>query len=86
MLIEGPDAHCSHLFRDEVADRVVDHGGCNTGLQSETVRQIGGDVEFTAAHVNLALLGFAEWNDSGIQSMDQGTHGKKVEGALRANL
>ena len=71
MLVERLHAHRPHALGNQVADRIVDHGACDAGVHPKAVGQVGGDVEFAAAHVNLAFVGFAERNDPGVQTMDQ---------------
>ena len=61
---------CAHAFRDQVADRVIDHGAGDARVHAETVRQVGRDVKLAAAHVYVAFGGLAEGDDAGVQTMD----------------
>ena len=63
-LVERLHAHGPHAFGNQIADRVVHHGAGDTGLEPETVGEVGGAVEFAAAHVDLALGGLAKGNDA----------------------
>src|ERR1043166_2705455 len=58
------DSNRLDASRDQVADRVLDHRGDNAGVQTKAVCEIGGDVIFAAAHVDLALMCFAKRNDA----------------------
>ena len=86
MPVEWRDAHCTHALGDQVADRVVNHRRSDAGLQPEAIREIGRDVEFTAADVDVAVGGFPEGNDSGIETMDQCAEGQEVQGAVRTDV
>src|SRR6185312_6417159 len=81
-LVEGPDAHGADAFRDEVADRIVDHGGGDAGLQFESVGQIRGAVEFAAADVDLTATGLAERDDAGVEAMNEGAEREEIETVL----
>ena len=87
MFIERPNAHRADTFIDQIADRVIDHRGGDAGRQSKAIGQVGGDVELAAADVDQALGGFAEWNDSGVEAMNDGAERKKsrlpLDGMLR---
>src|ERR1700687_5036891 len=48
-LVERFNAHRLYTLGHQIADRIVDDGGSNAGLQSETVSQIGCNVELAAA-------------------------------------
>ena len=71
MLVERFDAHRADAFGDQIADRIIHHRGGDAGLQPEAIGQIGRDIEFAAADVNVALSRFAERNDSRIEPMHQ---------------
>ena len=79
VLVEGLHAHRPHALGDQVADGVIHHGGGDAGLQAEAVGQVGGDVEFAAADVDLALGGLAEGDDARVEPMDQGAEGHEVQ-------
>ena len=51
-------------------------------FMAETIGEIGGAVEFTAADVDSAFRGFAEGDDAGIKTMDQGAEGQEVQRAF----
>ena len=86
VFIERLHPHGFHPFRDQIADGIVHHGGRNSRFQSETIGQIGGAVELATAHMDQALRRFAERNDSGIQTMDQGAYGNKIQCSFFANV
>ena len=81
MLVERCDTHGPHALGDQVADGVIHHGRGDAGLQAEAVGEVGGDVELAAADVDLALGRLAEGDDAGIETMDQGAQGHKVQAA-----
>src|SRR5207302_661811 len=81
-----PHAHGLHAFADQVANGIVDHRGGDARPESEAVSEVGGDIEFTAAHVNVALVSLAKGDDAGIEPVDQSTEGKKIESAVGADL
>ncbi len=89
-LVEGFDAHGPHALGDQVADGVIHHGGGDAGLQAEAVGEVGGDVEFAAADVDLAFRGLAEGDDAGVETMDQGAEGQEIQrptlGDIQAKL
>ena len=86
VLVEGLDAHRPHALGDQIADRIIHHGGGDAGLQAEAVGQVGGDVELAAADVDLALGGLAERDDARIEAMDQGAEGHEVQRAIRTDV
>ncbi len=51
-------------------------------FRPKAIRQIRGDVELAAAHVDLALGRFAERNDSRVQPVDQRAERQKIERAV----
>ena len=71
VLIPVPHPHGADAFGDQVADRIIHHGGGDAGAEAETVGQVGGDVEFAAADVNVAVGGLAEGDDARVQTVDQ---------------
>ena len=83
--VEGLDAHRTNAFGDQVADRVVHHRGRDPGVEPEAVGQVGGDVEFTAARVNVAVARLAERDDPRVQAVDQGAEGQEVQRAILTN-
>ena len=85
-LVEGLDAHRLHALRDQIPDRIVDHRRHDAGLQSEAVRQVGGDIEFTAADMDLILVRLAKRDDAGVQAMDQSAERHQVQGGHAQDL
>ena len=79
--VEGFDAHGANAFVDQFADGVVDHGGGDAGFELEAVGEVCGAVEFAAADVDSALIGFAEGDDPWVEPVDEGTEGEEIEGA-----
>jgi hypothetical protein len=75
-LVEGLDAHGLHSLGNQLADRIIDHRGGDTGGQAEAVRQVRGAVEFAAADMDLALGGLAEGDDARVETMDQRAQGE----------
>ena len=69
-LIEWLDPHRSYSLCNQFADWVVHHRRRDSGLQAEAVRQIGSDVVFAAADMNLTFGRFAKGNDAWIEAMD----------------
>ena len=86
VLVEGLHAHGPHPLGDQIADGIIDHRGDDAGLEAEAVRQVGGAVEFAAAHVDLAFGGLAKGDDTGVQPMDQGAQGDEVQCAAWGNI
>ena len=82
VLVEGFDAHGAHIAVDHFANRVVNHGRDNTGVETKTVGEVGRAVVFAAADVDFALTGLAERQDASIQAVNEGTQRNKVERAL----
>src|SRR5439155_10989539 len=85
-LVEGPDAHRLHAFRDQIPDRIVDHRRHDAGLHAEAVRQVGGDVELTTADMDLALARLAKRDEPRIQAVDKGAQGHEVQRALLTDV
>ena len=85
MLIERPDAHRPHGALDQLADRVIDHGADDAGLEAEAVGEVGGAVELAAADVDLALARLAEGNHAAVEAMHQGAERNEVQGRVGRN-
>ena len=43
VLVERLDAHGPHALGDQIADRIIDHGGGDAGLEAEAIGQVRGD-------------------------------------------
>ena len=86
VLVERPDAHGPHPLRHQIADRVIDHGRRDAGLQAKAIGQVGGHVEFAAADVNLALRRLAKRHDSRVETVDQGPQGYQVQGGVGGDV
>ena len=85
MLVKRADAHGANTLVDHIADGVIDHGGDDTGIQAEAVREVRGHVELAAADVNVAVIGLAERNRTGIQAVYESTERHQIEGSLRGD-
>src|SRR2546425_4099948 len=68
--IEWFDSHRSDSLGNQFADWIINHRRRYPGLQAEAVRQIGSDVVFAAADMNLTFGRFAKGNDARIEAMD----------------
>ena len=86
LFVERFDSHRTNPFGNQVTDGIVDHRGSDTSVQPKAVREIGCDIEFAAADMNLAFMGLAERNNSGIESMDECPQREKVQSASGGNL
>src|SRR6266849_9657385 len=53
--IEWLDAHGSNSLGHQFANRIIHHSGHYPGPQAEAVRQIGRDIEFAAADMDLTF-------------------------------
>ena len=51
-------------------------------FSAKAIGEVGGAVEFASAHVNVALAGFAERDDAGIEAMDECAERDEIERAL----
>ena len=78
-LVERFDADGSHTFGDQLTDRIIHERRGDAGAKTETIREVGSHVEFAAADVDLAFGGFAKWDDSRVEPMDQGAERQKVQ-------
>src|SRR5215471_1726441 len=85
-LVKRFDPHGANAFGDEIADGVVDHGGGDARIEAERVAQVGGDVEFAAAHVDVAMSRLAKRDDARVQAMHHCSQAKKIERAARTNV
>src|SRR5579883_3533756 len=83
-LIERLHPHGPDAFSDQVADRIVHHGGGNSGAQSKTVGQVRGAIVLAPADMNLALRGFSKWNHSRIKPVHERTERQKIQRPIRA--
>ena len=84
--VEGSHAHGPHPLRDQLPDRIVDHGARDARLEAEAVRQVGGGVELAPAHVDRALGGLAEGDHPRVQAVDERAQGQEVQGAVRTDV
>ena len=79
VLVNRLHPHRFDALGDEFADGVIHHCGGDTGLKTETIREVSGYVEFAPADVDLALGSFAERDDSRIEPMDKCAKGEEIE-------
>ena len=86
MLVEGGDAHRPDAFGNQVTDWIIHHRRRDAGSHPEAVGEIGRDVEFAAADVNIAMSRLAEGDDPWIETMDEGAEGKEVQRASRTDI
>jgi len=66
-------AHRPNAFRNQVTNRVIDHGCSNACAQPEAISQVGSTVKLTAADVNLAAARLAKGNHTWVEPVHQGT-------------
>src|SRR5438552_2487105 len=85
-LIESPDTHGPHPFGDEISNRIIHHRSNDARLHPKAIGKIGGDIEFTAANVDLAFGGFAERDDTRIKPVNQCAESKEVQRPFRRNI
>src|SRR6185312_13387902 len=79
-------SHRAHTFGYQLTDGVVDHRRGDAGFKTKTVGEIGCDIKFTAAHVNVALMSFAKRDYTRIETMNQGSQRNKIERSVRGNV
>ena len=77
--VERRHARFAHPALHDFADRVVDHGRRDAGLQSEAVREAGGHVVFAAGDVNLERPRFPERNHAGVEPVHECAQGQEIE-------
>ena len=77
--VERRHAGFAHAALHELADRVVDHGGGDAGLQSEAVGQAGGDVVFAAGDVDLERARLAERDHARVEPVHERTERQEIE-------
>ena len=63
----------------QFADAVVDHRRRDAGAQAEAIAEIRRDVVFAAGDVDVEGTRLAKRNDAGIEPMDKGADGQKVQ-------
>ena len=73
VFVERCDAHGAHPFCNQMTDGIIHHRRSNAGLEAKTVGQIPRDIEFSPAHVDIAVRRFAKRNDPRVEAVDQGT-------------
>ena len=86
MFVERLHAHRADALGNQVADGIIHHRAGHAGVQAEAVGEVGGDVEFAAADVNVAARRFAERNDARIKAVDQRAQGQEVQRAGFADV
>ena len=79
VFVEGFNAHGADALGDEVADGVVRHGRSDAGLQAEAVGEVGRDVEFAAADVDVTVSRLAERDDARVKTMNKSAEGQEVQ-------
>src|SRR6185295_5646707 len=84
--IEWLDPHGPHAFGDQFSNRIVHHRRDNAGSQPKALSQVGGDVEFTSADVDLALGRLMKGNYARIKPMNECPEAYQVQRALRGNV
>src|SRR5450759_3001957 len=80
MPVERLDTNGTNTLGDQISNGIGDHGRRDAGVQAEAVREIGRDVELTTADMDVAMVRFAEGNDAGVETVDQGPQADKVQG------
>ena len=63
--------HCPDPLRNQIANRIINHRRSHARLKAETIGKIGRDIKLAAAHMDIAMRRFAEWNNAGIEPMNQ---------------
>ena len=85
--VERGDARLADAALHQLADRVVDHGGCDAGLEPEAIREVRGDVVLPPRDMDLDRARLPERDHSGVESVDKRPEGEKVELAgIRAHI
>ena len=84
-LVERPDPHGLNSLGNQIADRIVDHRSRDSCPEAEAIGEIGGAIEFAAAHVHGKRLGLVEGHHAGIEPVNQGAKREKVQGSVRRN-
>src|SRR5439155_3345783 len=82
-LVEGRHSHRPDPIFHQFTDGIMDHRADDAGLEAEAVRQVGGDVELSAADMDTALGRFAERDDSWVQAVDKRAQRHQVQRAGR---
>ena len=78
-LVEGCHPGFANPRLHQFADRVFDHRRRDARLETEAVRQVGGDVVLAARDVDLNRPRFAKRDDPRIEPMHQGAQGQEVQ-------
>ena len=86
LLIERTNTHRPHPLGDQVTDRIIHHGGDDACIHAETVREVRGAVELSAADVDLILAGLAEGDYSRVKPVHQRAQGDKIQCAILGNI
>src|SRR5687767_13587228 len=81
-LVKRFDPHRFYTLGDQFSNRVVDDRRGDACLHSKTIGEVGGAIEFAAAHMDGAAGCFAKRNDAWIEAMDQRAEGEKIQGAV----
>src|SRR5215831_21353212 len=81
-LVKRADPHGLDPRGDQLADGIIHHRRHHAGVEPKAVRQIGSHIVFSATDVNLALLGLAKGDNSGIQAVYDGAQRDKVQRSL----
>src|SRR5438105_5058656 len=77
VLVKRLHPHRPHPLAHQIADGIIDNGAGNARLQPKAIGQIGGDIEFAAADVDLAFRRLAEGDDAGVEPVNKGAQGKE---------
>src|SRR5262245_15756414 len=85
-LVKRPDAHGTDALGNQIADRIIDHRGCDARFLPKAIGEVRGDIELAAADVNLTLSGLAERNNARVEAIDEGSEGEEIEVAFGGDV
>ena len=85
-LVERFDPHRPDAFRDQIANGIIHHRARDAGVEPEAVGEIGGNVEFAATDVDVAVRRLAERDDAGVKPVDESAEGQEIQIAIGADI
>ena len=86
VLIVRLHSHRLDTLGDEVTDRIVNHGACHAGLQTEAIGKVCRHVELTPADMDVAVGGLPEGNGAWVEAVNECAKGQEVQCAIFANI
>ena len=85
-LVKRRDARLANACLNQFADAVVHHGGRDTGVKLEAIRQVGGNVVLAAGDMNLDRTRFAKRDYTRVEPVHERAQGEKIQGtSIAAN-